>query len=163
MMSPRTLLLAPALAWLISGCTPEDQLARLLDRHPALLTAVAGPQQVSDSTVVQVLDSTVAVRVNGQLYRVPVKVREVTRYRNRVSTLVLDNARTRRLLADARAEADLLRKQLRAAEQERAHLQALARPHWYGQPWFWVALLLLVLLVVSVALRFTKFSFLPLR
>jgi hypothetical protein len=142
---------------------PEAQLARLIDRHPGLLTAVAGPQQVRDSTVVQVLDSTVAVRVNGQLYRVPVKVREITRYRSQISTLVLDNARARRLLADARAATGLLRTQLQASEQERARLQALAYPHWYSQPWFWIALLLLVLLIGSVALRFTKLSFLPFR
>ena len=160
-MNPRTLLLAPALAWLISGCTPAEQVARLLDRHPGLLTAVAGPQQVSDSTVVQMLDSTVTVRVNGQLYRVPVQLQQITRYRNRTSTLVLDNARARRLLASARADAQVLRKQLQASEQERGHLQALAYPHWYSQPWFWIALLLFVLLVVSVALRFTKLSFLP--
>jgi len=124
---------------------------------------VAGPQQVRDSTVVQVLDSTVAVRVNGQLYRVPVKVREITHYRSQISTLVLDNARTRRLLATARAAAEGLRTQLQASEQERARLQGLAYPHWYGQPWFWIASLLFVLLVASVVLRFTKFSFLPIR
>lgn len=160
-MSPRTLLLVPALAWLISGCAPEEQLARLLDRHPALLTQVTGPQQVSDSTVVQMHDSAVVVRVNGQTYRVPVKLREITRYRSRLTTLVLDNARARRLLAEARIDASLLRKQLQASEQERGRLQGLAYPHWYSQPWFWIALVLLVLLVVSVALRFTKFSFLP--
>ncbi|MDO7886836.1 hypothetical protein [Hymenobacter cheonanensis] len=159
-MSHRILLLVPALA-LLTSCLPEAQLARLLDRHPGLLTQVVGPQQVSDSTVVQVLDSTVTVRVNGQLYRVPVKVRQITRYRSRISTLVLDNARARRLLADARADAGVLRKQLQASEQERGRLQGLAYPHWYGQVWFWIALLLLVLLVGSVALRFTKFSFLP--
>lgn len=161
MTSPRTLLLAPALAWLISSCTPEDQLARLLDRHPALLTQVTGPQQVSDSTVVQVHDSTVTVRVNGQLYRVPVKVREVTRYRSRIHTLVLDNARARRLLAEARIDASLLRKQLQASEREQGRLQSLAYPHWYSQPWFWIAALLLLLLAASVAMRFTKLSFLP--
>jgi len=161
-MSPLTLLAALALAWLTSSCVPEQQLARLLDRHPALLTQIVGPQQVSDSTVVQVRDSVVTVNANGQSYRVVIPVREVTRYRSRISTLVLDNARARRLLAEARIDAKLTHDQFQASQREVARLTAMAFPHWYSSPWFWVSVLLFVLLAVSVGLRFAKFSFLPL-
>ena len=156
MMSHRTLLLVLALAWLTS-CLPEEQLARLLDRHPALLTQLA-PSLVRDSTVTQQRDTVLSVQANGATRRVRVLLREVTHYRTTHATLVLDNARSRRLLADSQNHLKMQADQLKAAKLEVARLSSLTYPKWYRSTWFWISLLLLVLLICSIGLRFTKFS-----
>lgn len=142
---------------------PEQQLASLLDRHPYLLSQVGVPSSVRDSTVTRVVRDTVAtVWYRNLPYRIAVPLWQVTtHYRLQQNTLVLDNARSRRLLAEAEGKIKILAAQLKASEQEQARLRGLAYPHWYSTTWFWIALLLAFLLVGSVVLRFARFSVLP--
>lgn len=138
---------------LLTACTPEERLAILLEKHPGLFRAAP---LLSDSVVVLKHDT--AVTVAGRMFRLP--VRTVWHYQRQERTLVLDNARSRRLLAQARSEAGIARDELAAARRANAQLVALAYPHWYQIPWFWLALVLALLLLASVAVRF--FTFTPL-
>jgi hypothetical protein len=107
-----------------------------------------------DSVVVRHRDTVVTAA--GRSFRLP--LRTVFHYQRSERTLVLDNARSRRLLAQARSDAGIGRAELAAAQRENARLAALTNPKWYQVVWFWVALLLAVLLVVSIGLRFYTFT-----
>ncbi len=136
---------------LLPACTAEERLAVLLAQHPGLLPASV---QRPDSVVVQVHDSTVTVA--GRTFCLP--VRTVWHYRRQERTLVLDNARSRRLLAQARSEAGIARDELAAVRRANAQLVGLAYPRWFQITWFWVALVLALLLLASVAIRFFTFT-----
>lgn len=126
----------------------------LLAQHPGLLKTTAA--ELKDSVIVTRRDTVVTVA--GRSFRLP--LRTVLHYLRTEKTLVLDNARSRRLLAQARSDAGIARAELAAAQRENGKLAGLAYPKWYQVVWFWLALVLALLLAVSIGLRF--FTFTPL-
>ena len=98
------------------------------------------------------------IRCQESAHTVQLQQRTIQHFQTQQKTLVLDNARSRRLLEQARSETGIARAELAAAKRENGKLVGLAYPRWYQITWFWVALVLVLLLLGSVALRFLTFT-----